>query len=121
MWIFDRKRGMFFSDLPMAPVWDAYSGHGAGLNNPDMEQVHNVGPIPAGMWRLDYVGVDGHLGALVFHVLPQDGTETFGRSGFCIHGDNPLGNHSASDGCIILAHEYRQLICDSTDRVLQVM
>ncbi len=30
-----------------------YSGAGEGLNNPDMEGVENVGPIPRGVWRIE--------------------------------------------------------------------
>jgi hypothetical protein len=44
-----------------------------------------------------------------------------GRDGFLIHGDNKLGNRSASHGCIILDRVTRQKIADSKDRHLIVV
>ena len=38
-----------------------------------------------------------------------------------IHGDNPAANHTASDGCIILARPFRQMISASPDRALVVV
>jgi hypothetical protein len=35
--------------------------------------------------------------------LTQLTGDTFGRGGFFLHGDNSLGNESASEGCIILS------------------
>ena len=33
-------------------VTDAYSGHGPGVNNPDMQAAAGVGPIPVGDYRI---------------------------------------------------------------------
>ena len=94
----------------------AYSGHGEGLNNPEFAQVHNVGPIPAGVYTLDPpIDPSTHLGPFAFPLIPSPGNEMFGREGFYMHGDNALMNHSASDGCIILPYGVRQWIA----RVLQ--
>jgi hypothetical protein len=38
---------------------------------------------------------------------PDPTNEMFGRGDFLIHGDNSEGNFSASEGCIILAHDVR--------------
>jgi hypothetical protein len=50
---------------------------------------------------------------------PVDGTNTFGRSLFRIHGDN--ARHDASEGCIILGPSIRKLIAASGDHDLEVM
>jgi lipoprotein-anchoring transpeptidase ErfK/SrfK len=38
-----------------------------------------------------------------------------------IHGDNATMNHTASHGCIILSHDFRQKISDSGDTSLEVV
>jgi len=55
-------------------------------------------------------------------LTPESGTETFGRSGFLIHGDlaGEVGKDLASDGCIILARDLREEISDSNDWELTV-
>ena len=34
------------------PVATGYSGAGSGKNNPDLQDVHNIGPIPQGDWTI---------------------------------------------------------------------
>jgi hypothetical protein len=87
-----------------------------------MESVHNHGPIPRGAWTIGPFHDDpGGKGPVVAHLTPIEGTETFGRAGFMIHGDNKALNHTASDGCIILARSLRQTIAGSGDHELQVV
>ena len=88
-----------------------YSGHGPGLNNPAMCNVHDVGPLPAGGYAVeDAIEPDTHLGPFAFPLIPDPENEMFGRNGFYIHGDNAEMNHSASDGCIILPRMVRSRI-----------
>ena len=88
-----------------------YSGHGAGLNNPAMEAVHGVGPIPAGRYRIGPPKdpVD-HLGPLAMPLTPIDGNDAHGRSAFFLHGDNAEANHTASDGCVIMGPTIRAAV-----------
>jgi lipoprotein-anchoring transpeptidase ErfK/SrfK len=97
-----------------------YSGHGDGLNNPDMEEVHDVGPIPAGSWNIGDPEDSPKLGP---EAIPLDpvGHDAHGRTGFFIHGDNMQMNHTASDGCIILARSIRDQIVNDGDRDLAVV
>jgi hypothetical protein len=90
---------------------DGYSGNGAGLNNPAMENDPDVGPIPRGSWTINpfFDDPDGK-GPVVAHLTPADSTETFGRAGFMIHGDNSALNHSASEGCIVAPRFIRDQI-----------
>ena len=50
-------------------------------------------------------------------------TNTFGRSGFEIHGDliGEVGKDLASEGCIILGHAFRLAIAASGDTLLNVV
>ena len=98
-----------------------YSGHGDGVNNPAMQNVHNVGPIPQGVYTVGepHEPAD-HLGPLAMPLTPDPANEMFGRSEFFIHGDNAKMSHSASDGCIILDHAARAAIFAGSDRQLTV-
>jgi hypothetical protein len=98
-----------------------YSGHGVGVNNPATQNVHDVGPIPQGVYAIgEPLEPPDHLGPLAMPLTPDPANEMFGRSEFFIHGDNMEMNHSASDGCIILDHAARAAIAAGSDRRLTV-
>jgi len=120
MWTYTSFNGNLSHDGNF--VGFGYSGNTTGLDNPDEENVAMVGPIPRGDWTIGAFFDDiGGKGPVVAHLTANDGTNTFGRSGFMIHGDNASLNHTASEGCIILGRPYRQQISDSGDTDLQVV
>lgn len=80
-----------------------YSGHLAGRNNPDMQNVANVGPLPIGFYRLGEVTSD--KGPLTIRLNPDPLNEMHGRSGFLVHGDTMA--HDASHGCIVVERRAR--------------
>ena len=87
-----------------------YSGKGAGRNNPSLEDMPNIGPIPKGRWKIDQPPyTDKNKGPLVFRLHPVD-HDARGRSGFLIHGDSGEHPGEASEGCIILPRMIRQKI-----------
>lgn len=99
----------------------AYSGHGIGLNAPAEEAVADVGPIPRGLWKVvEWVDNYENKGSCVARLAPV-GHDAHGRSGFLVHGDNSLLNHTASDGCIVAAHDARQIWRNSEDNDLEVI
>jgi hypothetical protein len=103
-------------------VGNGYSGHGVGLNNPAQESTPCIGPIPQGEWGIGHFFDDpGGKGYLVCRLTPVDGTETHHRAGFMIHGDNSQGDHSASEGCIILPRVLREMVHSSGDHLLRVV
>jgi hypothetical protein len=85
-----------------------------------MEQVEKVGPIPRGEWGIGHFFDHAEKGPMVARLTPVEGTETFGRDEFLIHGDNKHLNHTASEGCVILPHILREMIMASEDRLLVV-
>ncbi len=89
-----------------------YAGHGVGLNNPAMQQEHNVGPLPQGIYAINPpVNTTTH-GPYVMWLTPDPANNMFGRSGFGIHADevaNP-GKRLASTGCIVMSNEARRAI-----------
>jgi hypothetical protein len=86
-----------------------YSGKGIGKNNPNLQAVHNVGPIPRGAYRVSAPFTHPQKGPLCFRLTPE-GQEMFGRSGFLIHGDSREHPGAASEGCIILPQPARQVL-----------
>jgi hypothetical protein len=77
------------ADKGFTALGTCYSGHGAGLNNPAYEDVHDVGPIPQGWYTIGRFFDDlGGKGPVVAHLAGDAGNRMFGRSGFMIHGDN---------------------------------
>lgn len=114
---YSQKTGTLFQYVVGEGGWTwekigaGYSGHGEGLNNPSKESVPDVGPIPCGIWSLSFPFEDPHKGPVCFRLTPL--TYRGPRTGFLIHGDNPKGDHSASEGCIILDHVTREKIAAS--------
>jgi RHS repeat-associated protein len=100
---------------------NGYSGNGAGLNNPGQQATPNVGPIPAGTYTMGNPYNSAQTGPNTITLTPQDGTNTFGRSAFRIHGDNSAGNNSASHGCIIMPPSVRQQIINAGGGTLTVV
>lgn len=99
-----------------------YSGFGEGKNNPKLEAVRDVGPIPCGFWKVCGPPYDtSEHGPYVLRIEPEPGTETFGRVGFLMHGDSLQHPGQASKGCIILERRTRTNIYQSGDSTLQVI
>jgi hypothetical protein len=101
-------------------IGTAYSGHGAGLNNPALQDEAEIGPLPQGAYTIGPAFTHPSKGPVVMHLTPNEGTQEFGRSAFLMHGDNQLMNHSGSEGCIVAARNIRDLVAASTDRDLTV-
>ena len=121
MWTYEQESGNLETS-DGTRVGKGYSGCGTGLNNPALEHLADVGPIPRGDYRIGRFFDDtGGKGPLVAHIWPCADTNEFGRSGFMIHGDNQACDHTASHGCIILAHSIREQIVASSDRLLKVV
>ena len=98
-----------------------YAGKGDGKNNPSMEQVPNVGPLPKGLYVIGSPYDTKTHGPYVLRLTPDPDNEMFDRSGFLIHGDSVSAPGTASEGCIILPRKIREMIWNSGDNQLQVV
>jgi Protein of unknown function (DUF2778) len=120
-WTYDQSTGDLFHDGEH--VGTGYSGKGRklaeGRNNPDLQHVRNVGPIPGRHWRIGNAENHPTTGPLSIRLTPKTGTNTFGRAGFLIHGNNSAND--ASTGCIIMARGIREEILASDDKDLEVV
>ena len=121
MWTYSQGTGLLRDPTGAAISMSGYSGHGAGLNNPGMQEIPDVGPIPCGLWDIGPAQTVDHLGPLAMALTPRPETDSYGRSGFWLHGDNASENHSASCGCIVEAESVRSAVAVSVDRVLRVI
>ena len=103
------------------PVGTGYAGHLEGRNNPAMQEIRNVGPLPRGGYLIGAPYDHPTLGPHVMNLTPYPANEMYGRSLFRIHGDNPAHVGESSDGCIVLELAAREVISQSGDSVLQVV
>jgi Tlde1 domain len=120
MWTYIQHTGEL--QLDNQHVDNGYSGFGEGKNNPDMEAVENVGPIPHGDWTISGPPVNtAEHGPYVLTLTPVDAATALGRSGFLMHGDSIEHPGEASKGCIIMPHDTRVKVWTSGDTDLQVV
>jgi len=82
-----------------------WAGHGEGKNSPAHQMDHDLGPLPQGVYEIGPWGdwstqpYPKHLGPLIASLTQVEG-ETYGRSGFFIHGPGGADSLESSKGCI---------------------
>lgn len=124
-WTYEQSSGRMSNDAGEV-VGVGYSGgdcgrHPEGKNSPQHQSIPDVGPLPCGLYRIGApVDTISH-GPYVLPLSPNAANEMFGRSGFLIHGDSVVHPGNASEGCIILSRDVRNLIGASIDHDLQVV
>ena len=120
MLIYHQKTGELVTDAGFR-IGTGYSGHGVGVNNPDLQEVHNVGPLPRGVYNIKSpIDTEKH-GPFALPLEPHQENVMFGRSEFLIHGDSINHPGQASTGCIIVARSLRERINNLQDRRLVVL
>lgn len=119
-WTFEQISGrMYAPDGSLVGV--GYSGAGDCKNHPDTQPIHNLGPIPRGVYHIGRAINTVTHGPFVLPLTPDPSNEMFGRFGFLIHGDSVVNPGTASQGCIILSRDVREAIAISGDTDLQVV
>jgi hypothetical protein len=121
-WTYEQASGRF-SNPDGFLVAVGYSGHPPeGKNNPALQDVHNVGPIPQGKWQaVELITDSATHGPYAIRLEAYPETQTFGRSGFMIHGDSIAEPGFASDGCLILSRDVRELFWKNADHDVTVV
>lgn len=118
-WTYEQSTGRLWRGAEV--VATGYSGFGDAKNRPECEGEKDRGPIPAGLWRIGPPFCSDTHGPFVLPLLPLPGTNTYGRSGFLVHGDSIRAPGTASHGCIIQPHDARVTLWESGERVLEVV
>lgn len=119
MWIYSQSSGQL--KRYGSVVASGYSGCGDGKNNPKLEHIPDMGPIPRGSWYIGRPADSIKLGPHVMALYAEQDVPTFGRSGFYIHGDSLENPGEASQGCIVIDHDARIAISESGDNELTVI
>jgi hypothetical protein len=121
MWTYAQKTGALRQPNGKV-VAKGYSGFDNGKNNPAMQAIHDVGPIPQGEWTITGPPFNTpEHGPFVLRLLPSTTTNTFERSGFLMHGDSIHAPGTASRGCIIMPRTVREQVWNSGDTELEVV
>lgn len=125
MWTWDQSAGKLYHDGRLVSA--GYSGKGRGKNNPALQGLRGIGPIPRGRWKMIRMYDSSNVGprAIELHAVdatPNDDThDATGRGAFRIHGDSVRDPGNASNGCIILPRPIREAMWRSGDRDLEVI
>lgn len=122
MWKYSQLSGAKF-DPEGKLIAHGYAGGNCGKNpegrnNPNLDCVRQVGPLPRGMYTFGEPIDHPHLGKMAIPLIPDATNEMHGRSAFYEHGDNKTG--TASEGCIIMPLWVRKLVIASSDKRLLV-
>lgn len=104
--------GVFFSGYDDG---DGVAEPGEGKNDPSMQAVKSVGPLPRGIYRIGTPFHHQTCGPFSMRLTPEPGTDTLGRSGFLIHGGKK------SLGCILAPRVARLAIWGSGDLLVEVV
>lgn len=129
MWIWDQSAGKLYRQFDPEHtefVSAGYSGKGRGKNNPSLQGVQGVGPIPRGDYNIAAVYNSNRVGPYALRLEPLDGgkpdtVDELDRGAFRVHGDSIKAPGTASNGCIILPRAIRVKIWKSGDRLLRVI
>ncbi len=123
-WVYESSTGKMF-DPAGNFVSRGYAGgnegkNPEGINNPAMQCVKNIGPLPVGFYTFGAPVLKSHLGPFAIPLIPDTTNKMCGRGDFYCHGDTtPSGN--ASEGCIIMPRAIRNAMWASPDHRIQVV
>lgn len=121
MWTYKQSSGQLWHGDP-EPVATGYSGaEPDGKNNPTMQDVRDIGPIPCGAYTIGSPRNSPTHGPFALPLSPDPDNEMFGRSEFLMHGDSIEHPGQASEGCIIMPRNVRERVWNSSDHRLTVM
>lgn len=119
-WTYHQSTGQLWNDTAL--VATGYSGaEPDGKNNPNLESLAGIGPIPRGSYTIGAPFNSHQTGPYAMRLTPNEGTDTYGRSDFEMHGDSKEHPGQASHGCIIMPFAIRARVWLSNDHVLEVV
>jgi hypothetical protein len=124
-WVWDQSKGEMHRNGQL--ISRGYSGKGRGRNNPALQGVQGIGPIPRGRWLMMGIYDSANVGprTITLWRVGDDKFDDFdqltGRGAFRIHGDSIRAPGTASKGCIILPRAIREAMWSSGDCALEVV
>lgn len=119
MWSYEQALGRISHNN--ATLCMGYAGKGDGKNNPAMQNISFVGPVPCGDYTIGAPYDSSKTGEYTLPLTPDPKNEMFGRDGFKCHGDSIEDPGNASDGGIVAPLYARIRIWESGDHDLRVV
>lgn len=119
-WTFEQATGEWLNPAG-EHVATGYAGRDAGKNNPDMQNVKGIGPLPRGVYYAAVPANDPVVGQYAMRLTPSVNNEMFNRNSFFMHGDSSEHPGLASHGCIVLPRAVRQAFWSSGDHTIEVV
>jgi hypothetical protein len=119
MWTYEQLTGNLFDDTYNL-IGTGYSGFGQGKNDPNSDDLPEIGPIPRGGYIIKAPMNTVEHGPFAIGLVPVPENDMHGRSGFLMHGDSITNPGLASKGCIIMPRAVREKVWASGDRLLHV-
>lgn len=120
MWLYLSRSGVLLN-ARRDKVETCWAGRGEGLNNPDLQHVKGVGPIPEGLYTIEAPHDSATTGPYTLRLVPDPRNDMRGRSSFAMHGASKSDPAHSSHGCIIAPRARRELVWESGDRTLKVV
>jgi hypothetical protein len=119
-WTFEQSTGWWIDPSGKLIFKSGYAGRVEGKNNPDMQDVKGVGPLPRGFYTAGEPHDDAVVGKYAMRLTPSPYNEMYGRDSFFLHGDSAEHPGFASHGCIVLPLYLRAAFWNSGDHNIQV-
>lgn len=118
-WTYQQLTGYLID--PLGHVCAAgYAGREGGKNNPNMESIKGVGPLPIGTYTAQAPADDTVVGKYAMRLIPSANNEMFGRNSFFMHGDSSEHPGLASHGCIVMPRNVRETFWASGTHTIEV-
>lgn len=117
-WVMNQRTGEL-RDPDGNVLESGYSGAPDYVNNPDAENLRDLGPIPRGRYRIGETFNSARTGPNSIRLAPE-GHNAHDRTGLQIHGENPRRPpRSFSEGCPIYGPATRRRITQSQQQGVQ--
>jgi Protein of unknown function (DUF2778) len=122
VWQYEQSSGFLVAPDGTKLYPSGYAGRDSGKNNPSMQAIKYVGPLPQGFYTMtELIEDDPVTGRYTIVLVPDPSNEMFGRDTFRIHGDSIEEPGNASDGCIVQYLTNRVTAWTSPDHRLEVV
>lgn len=120
MWVWGQRQGVLVTPMGKFAEY-GHAGRLEGRNNPDMERVKGIGPLPCGLYTMQIPHNSPTTGPYTLTLIPDASNDMHGRSSFAIHGESTTDPENSSHGCIVVSREARVRAWESGDHRLMVI
>lgn len=120
MYTYKQSTGQLF-DSSGNLLGTGWAGQGDGKNNPDMQDVKNIGPLPQGRYTIGPAYHHPRLGPVTMDLTPSPSNQMFDRADFRIHGASATDPEHSSEGCMIQIRIVRESVASGMDKDLEVI